>query len=148
MVVSPDPIKVELGFLPNSKDMRLLLFFFYALLLGSGWSCYLRKNVPISYECSHYDEFATIEQGDFDADLHLIKRLDPPVDFLRIRHIPVEVSGSDDCFRWANQSYEVLNKIRDRFHKLGENEEQTWTRHADRWMAGVTRTLNSPRKGL
>ena len=88
----------------------------------------LRTNIPISYECSRYDEFALIEQGDFDADLHLIKRLDPPVDFLRMRHIPVEVSGSDDCFRWANQTYEVLNKIRDRFYERRDNEEQSWTR--------------------
>lgn len=95
---------------------------------GEELSIHLRSRIPITYECSRYDEFATIEQGDFDADLHLIKRLDPPVDFLRMRHIPVEVSGSDDCFRWAKQSYEILNKIRERYRKRGENEEQTWTR--------------------
>ena len=95
---------------------------------GEELHIHLRTNIPISYECSQYDEFSTIEQGDFDADLHLIKRLDPPVDFLRMRHIPVEVSGSDDCFRWANQSYEVLNNIRERYQKRGDIEEQTWTR--------------------
>ena len=95
---------------------------------GEELKIHLRTNMPVFYECSRYDEFATIEQGDFDADLHLIKRLDPPVDFLRMRHIPVEVSGSDDCFRWANQSYEVLSKIRKRYLKRSENEEQAWTR--------------------
>lgn len=95
---------------------------------GEELNILVRTSTPILYESSRYDEFATIEQGDFDADLHLIKRLDPPVDFLRMRHIPIEVSGHDNCFRWANQSYEVLNKIRDRYCKREENDEQTWTR--------------------
>jgi hypothetical protein len=88
----------------------------------------LKANVPIPYETSRYDEFACIEQGDFDADLQLIKRLDPPVDFLRMRHIPVEVSGNVDCFRCANRSFEVLERIRERYKHRSGTEEQLWTR--------------------
>ena len=88
----------------------------------------LKANVPIPYETSRYDEFATIEQGDFDADLQLIKRLDPPVDFLRMRHIPVEVSGTANCFRYANRSFDVLQRIRQRYECRGDKEDQLWTR--------------------
>lgn len=95
---------------------------------GEEMGILLRTNVPIPYETSCYDEFATIEQGDFDADLQLIKRLDPPVDFLRMRHIPVEVSGNADCFRYANRSFEVLQQIRKRYRLRGRAEEQLWTR--------------------
>lgn len=95
---------------------------------GEEMGILLRTNVPIPYETSRYDEFATIEQGDFDADLQLIKRLDPPVDFLRMRHIPVEVSGQTDCFRYANRSFEVLQRIRERYKHRSNSEEQLWTR--------------------
>jgi ankyrin repeat protein len=33
----------------------------------------------------NYVDFANLELGDFDRDLQLIKRMDPPVDFLRMR---------------------------------------------------------------
>jgi hypothetical protein len=95
---------------------------------GEEMGIMLRTNVPIPYETSLYDEFATIEQGDFDADLQLIKRLDPPVDFLRMRHIPVEVSGNAACFRYANRSFEVLQRIRERYGQRSETQEQLWTR--------------------
>jgi hypothetical protein len=95
---------------------------------GEEMGIMLKTNALIPYETSCYDEFATIEQGDFDADLQLIKRLDPPVDFLRMRHIPVEVSGNADCFRYANRSFEVLQRIRERYRRRRGADEQLWTR--------------------
>jgi ankyrin repeat protein len=62
---------------------------------------------------SRYTNFSSLEQGDFDQDLQLIKRMDPPVDFLRMRHIPSEVLGPRDCYRWAERSVAVLKEVRD-----------------------------------
>lgn len=88
----------------------------------------LRTNVQVPYETNRYNKFATIEQGDFDVDLQLIKRLDPPVDFLRMRHIPLEVSGHAACLRWANRFVDVLQRVRERYNATSESQEQLWTR--------------------
>jgi hypothetical protein len=95
---------------------------------GGDASMLLRTNVQVPYETNRYNNFATIEQGDFDADLQLIKRLDPPVDFLRMRHIPLEVSGNSACLKWANRSVEVLQRIREKHSLPSDSEEQIWTR--------------------
>ena len=85
-------------------------------------------------QVSPYATFSSLEQGDFDRDLQLIKRMDPPVDFLRMRHIPTEVLGPRDCFRWAEQSVEVLKQVRERYQEQQtastneENQATIWTR--------------------
>lgn len=88
----------------------------------------LTTNVNVPYETNRYNEFTTIEKGDFEADLQLIKRLDPPVDFLRMRHIPLEASGGTSCLQWVNRSVEVLDRIRERHRHSSESDEQVWTR--------------------
>lgn len=75
-------------------------------------------NAPTALtQVSPYAAFSSLEQGDFDRDLQLIKRMDPPVDFLRMRHIPTEVLGPRDCFRWAEQSVDVLKQVRERYQE-------------------------------
>lgn len=59
--------------------------------------------------------FASLEQGDFEADFQLLRRVDPSVDFLRMRHIPVEVQEETDALQWADRTASVLTSIRDRF---------------------------------
>lgn len=59
--------------------------------------------------------FASLEQGNFEADLQVLRRVDPSVDFLRMRHIPVEVQDESDAFQWAERTAVVLKSIRDRF---------------------------------
>jgi hypothetical protein len=88
----------------------------------------LPAKTPVPYETNRYNEFTTIEQGDFETDLALIKRLDPPVDFLRMRHIPVEVQAKRDCVQWANASIQALRNIRERHLIAIQGEEQVWTR--------------------
>jgi hypothetical protein len=82
------------------------------------------------FERSPYAEFTSLEQGDFDVDLQLIKRLDAPVDFLRMRHIPLEVLGADDCLEWAERCVTVLEQIRERHHATSgdENRVIVWTK--------------------
>jgi len=88
----------------------------------------LNTNVRVPYETNRYNEFTTIEQDDFDRDLPLIKRLDPPVDFLRMRHIPLEVTDNSECLEWANRSRDVLTRIRERHSGSTDSEEHPWTR--------------------
>lgn len=84
---------------------------------------------------SSYNEFALFEQGDLEHDLLVIRRLDPSVDFLRMRHIPLEVLGDEDSLRWVARTAEILGHVRSRHeHLLTENhlEERerqiVWTR--------------------
>lgn len=88
----------------------------------------LRNNLQLPYEINHYNDFTAIEQGDFEADLRLIRRLDPPVDFLRMRHIPPEIAESAPSLQWVNRCMEVLVRVRDRFKNQAEGQEHTWTR--------------------
>lgn len=74
-------------------------------------------------ELSEYLSFATLEQGDFEADLLLVRRLDPSVDFLRMRHIPGEVLDESDAFQWAERTAVLLQQVRDRYERsISENE--------------------------
>jgi len=72
----------------------------------------------MSKDVSPYSQFSCIEEGDFDADLHLIKRMDPPVDFLRMRHIPTEATKREHVDRIASRSAKILSDIRRRFFEL------------------------------
>lgn len=76
---------------------------------------------------SAYDAFASLEQGDFQLDIQLIKRMDPPVDFLRMRHIPIEVLGPEDSVQWANSTVEALQELRDRYNTDKEGNH-VWSR--------------------
>ena len=89
----------------------------------------VRNNLQLPYHINHYNDFTAIEQGDFEADLRLVRRLDPPVDFLRMRHIPPEIAEHATSLQWANRSMQVLGQLRERFHLQSENgAEHTWTR--------------------
>lgn len=84
---------------------------------------------------SSYTEFASFEQGDLEADLLVIRRLDPSVDFLRMRHIPLEVLGDEDSLRWATRTSEILSHVRRRHAEritdgstTGESVSIVWTR--------------------
>lgn len=85
---------------------------------GSDTTMALDMSRQPPFETSRYAEFTSLEQGDFDIDLQLIKRLDPPVDFLRMRHIPLEVLGAADCLEWAERCVSVLNRIRERHNDI------------------------------
>ncbi len=89
-----------------------------------------RRPLP-PVEISRYAEFATLEQGDFDADSQLIKRMDPSIDFLRMRHIPIEVLADADCLRRASRSVELLRRIREQHFdaiRMNSDETKEWTR--------------------
>jgi len=60
-----------------------------------------------------YTAYWIVEKGEFFADLNLIRRLDPPVDFLRMRHIPPELFGPL-APTWAERSVEALSVVRER----------------------------------
>ena len=97
--------------------------------VGGDASITLRRNsLQLPYETNHYNDFTAIEQGDFEADLRNIRRLDPPVDFLRMRHIPPEVAESAPSLQWVNRCVEILGRLRERFKNQAEGEEHTWTR--------------------
>jgi hypothetical protein len=73
---------------------------------------------------NRYQDFASIERGDFYADLDLIRRVDPSVDFLRMRHIPSELlRDGSDASQWANRSIEVLANTRQRY--VSHSDEPT-----------------------
>jgi hypothetical protein len=61
-----------------------------------------------------YVSFASLEQGDFEADMQLVRRLDPSVDFLRMRYIPAEVLDESDALQWAERTVILLKHIRER----------------------------------
>lgn len=63
-----------------------------------------------------YNEFALLEQGNFDSDSQLFKRMDPPLDFLRMRHIPVQVLENEECLERASRAAAVLSRIRERYY--------------------------------
>lgn len=63
---------------------------------------------------SSYSEFASFEQGNLENDLLVIRRLDPSVDFLRMRHVPLDILGEKDSRRWAARTAELLEGVRDR----------------------------------
>mmetsp|Transcript_125233 Transcript_125233/g.359667 ORF Transcript_125233/g.359667 Transcript_125233/m.359667 type:complete len:661 (-) Transcript_125233:47-2029(-) len=65
---------------------------------------------------SNYTAFATLVQGDFEQDLALVRRLDPSVDFLRMRHIPNEVLEDEEALYWAEKTTEILKLVRERYN--------------------------------
>jgi len=69
--------------------------------------------------------FSSLEQDNFEADLQLMRRIDPTVDFLRMRHIPTEVQEAPEALQWAERSAAVLKSVRDRLenHASQENAE-------------------------
>jgi hypothetical protein len=83
-----------------------------------------------------YSAFTSLLQGNFEADLQLIRRLDPSVDFLRMRHIPVEILDEDDATQWAKRAVVLLEHIRNRHESSqlealnndGDCGVTTWTR--------------------
>jgi len=86
----------------------------------------------LSTEQNEYNEFTWLSQGDFDRDLHLILRMDPPVDFLRMRHIPSEIHEEREFPSWWSvRSVSILQRIRERYQILKQNDDQRyieWTR--------------------
>jgi len=90
------------------------------------------------FETNAYNCFTALEQGEFDSDLQLFKRMDPPVDFLNMRHIPPEMLTDGATFGWAHRSVEVLRHIRARYQEQQREKEIngqpndtilcTWTR--------------------
>ncbi len=79
-----------------------------------------RENRP---EVSDYVSFATLVQGDFEQDLALVRRLDPSVDFLRMRHIPNEVLEEEEAMYWAGKTTEILKHVRERYYAGSGNSE-------------------------
>jgi hypothetical protein len=63
-----------------------------------------------------YSKFWHVERGNFAQDLILIRRIDPPLDFLRMRHIPPELydDTTGEYLRWAERCVEVLDDMRSR----------------------------------
>jgi hypothetical protein len=81
---------------------------------GSSVTIPISASLP-STGCTKYSSFAALEQGDFEADLHFVRRVDPSVDFLRMRHIPGEVLDESDALQWAERTISLLKHIRNRY---------------------------------
>ena len=77
---------------------------------------------------SAYTAFASLERRDMELDLQLIRRMDPPVDFLRMRHIPVDVMGPADSIEWANQTTRLLQHLRERHNRGSDGDGHVWSR--------------------
>lgn len=80
-----------------------------------------------------YSKFWHVERGDFSTDLILMRRIDPPIDYFRMRHIPPELYSNKDSNRlWAERAVEVLATMRNRDqasgYENGHNEAAEWTR--------------------
>jgi hypothetical protein len=74
-------------------------------------------------ETSRDFTFSSLEQDNFEADLLLLRKIDPTVDFLRMRHIPVEVQEASEALQWAERSATVLKSVRDRLQSLVRGED-------------------------
>lgn len=77
---------------------------------------------------SRYSAFCSLEQDDFELDLQLIRRMDPPVDFLRMRHIPIDVLGPSDSIQWADQTAQLLQHLRERYESGSDGDGYIWSR--------------------
>jgi hypothetical protein len=95
---------------------------------GSDTSMTLNNNRQSPFETNRYNAFTSLEQGEFDRDLQLIKRMDPPVDFLGMRHIPIEICNAASSLHWATHSASILHQLRERASVEPVEEEQVWTR--------------------
>lgn len=69
-------------------------------------------------------KFSSLEQDNFEADLHLLRRIDPTVDFLRMRHIPTEVQETSEALQWAERSATVLKGVRDRLASVADRRRE------------------------
>jgi hypothetical protein len=83
---------------------------------------------PLAPETNRYKQFWSLEQNDFDLDLHFIRRVDPPVDFLRMRHIPAEVQYEEESHHWASRVYSILDRLRETHEARKTDEGIVWNR--------------------
>ena len=69
-----------------------------------------------------------LQNSDFDADLQLLRRVDPSVDFLQMRHIPVEAQEESDALLWAERTATLLAGVKDRFlhHNMSNEGTETY----------------------
>ena len=54
--------------------------------------------------------------------------MDPPVDFLRMRHLPIDVMGPSESIQWADQTTQLLQHLRGRFESGSDGEGHIWSR--------------------
>ena len=85
-------------------------------------------NRDMTIEMTKYTKFWTLEQGDFDLDLQLMRRMDPSVDFLRMRHIPAEAHDVTLSQHWVEQAATLLHGLRRTALELGSDASFVWTR--------------------
>ncbi|VEU44722.1 unnamed protein product [Pseudo-nitzschia multistriata] len=52
----------------------------------------------------------------------LLRKIDPTVDFLRMRHIPTEVQEATEALQWAEHAASVLKSVRDCLETLSTQE--------------------------
>eukprot|EP00536_Pseudo-nitzschia_multiseries_P002315 jgi/Psemu1/294788/fgenesh1_pm.30_\ len=76
-----------------------------------------------SAEQSREFSFSSLEQDNFEADFMLLRRIDPTVDFLRMRHIPTEVQEAPEALEWAEHAANVLKSVRNRLEALVSRED-------------------------
>ena len=91
----------------------------------------LEPRPPELEEGCSYCRFWQVERGDFSTDLILMRRIDPPLDYFRMRHIPSELYEIRDSNRqWAERATEVLAAMRNRasVYLTGHDEAAVWTR--------------------
>ena len=77
-------------------------------------------------------KFSSMKQDNFEADLQLMRRIDPTVDFLRMRHIPTEVQEPSEALQWAERSASVLKGVRDRLESTGNWERENGNENNNR----------------
>lgn len=83
-------------------------------------------SIPLRRRDNDHDEyvsFATLIQGDFEQDLTLVRSLDPPVDFIRMRHIPNEVLDEAEALEYAEKTVEILSRVRERYYNGTPDDE-------------------------
>lgn len=81
--------------------------------------------LPLNWEeQDDFDAFTRLERGDFDYDLQLVRRVDPPVDFLRMRHIPSELLDEEIAEELVEQTVLALENIRAQQLRLAELQKE------------------------
>lgn len=78
--------------------------------------------------------FSSLEQDNFETDLQLMRRIDPTVDFLRMRHIPIELQETNEELQTAhrladvqeaNEAPQSANRLADVLKSVRERLEST-----------------------
>ena len=64
---------------------------------------------------------------DFDADLQLLRRVDPSVDFLQMRYTSVKAQEDSDALLWAERTATLWASVEDRFLYHNFSNEGTET---------------------